>query len=302
MWFKNLRCYRFSSEVTLDAESLAEQMEALRFTPCGSNELSKMGWVSPLGREHKELVHAAEGNFLISLQKEDKLLPSSVVNEMLAEKVAEIEAAESRPVRKKEKEALKENITHQLLPRAFSRYSRVFAYVSLKEQWIVVDSSSSAKAEEVLSLLRKSIGSLPVEPLAGSQAIDAEMTHWLVEGPMPEGLYLGTDAELKEPAEDGAIVRVKNLAMDSDEIKSHLANHMRVNKLAVQWLENLTCMLESDLSIKKLKFTDVVKDTNDDIPSEDAMAKLDADFALMTGEINRFIEDLIKIFKLDDDK
>ena len=47
-----------------------------------------------------------------------------------------------------------------------------------------------------------------------------------------------------------------------------------------------------------MKFFDVLQEQNDDIDSDDVLAKLDADFALMAGEINRLINDLLSEFNV----
>ena len=60
----------------------------------------------------------------------------------------------------------------------------------------------------------------------------------------------------------------------------------------------MSFILCDDLSIKRLKFFDVLQEQNDDIDSDDVLAKLDADFALMAGEINRLINDLLSEFNV----
>jgi len=42
----------------------------------------------------------------------------------------------------------------------------------------------------------------------------------------------------------------------------------------------------------------VLQEQNDDIDSDDVMAKLDADFSLMAGEINRLIVALLNEFSM----
>src|SRR5690606_339560 len=81
MWFKNLCPYRLMEPFELSAEQLEERLAAFAYTPCGSLDMQSRGWVPPLGKHGEQLVHAANGAYLICLQQENKLLPASVVRE-----------------------------------------------------------------------------------------------------------------------------------------------------------------------------------------------------------------------------
>ena len=104
MWFKNIRAYRLTSPFTLSPEQLAGQLAQRAFSPCARSQALALGWVPPLGGEDGELVHAAAGRMLVKLKREEKLLPSTVVRELLEEKVAEIEAGQARKVYRKERQ------------------------------------------------------------------------------------------------------------------------------------------------------------------------------------------------------
>jgi recombination associated protein RdgC len=90
MWFHNLQIYRLPENWGLTAEALAEKLAARPFQPCGSQDMASRGWSSPT--KDDRFVLAVGGHFLIALAVEQKLLPSSVVNEVAADK-----AEASRP-------------------------------------------------------------------------------------------------------------------------------------------------------------------------------------------------------------
>ncbi|MCK2083552.1 recombination-associated protein RdgC [Aeromonas sp. 3925] len=289
MWFKNLQVYRFTRPFDLTTEQLETQLEACAFTPCGSQDISRFGWTRPLGKLGSTLTHAAAGQILICARKEDKILPSSVVKEALAEKIEAVETEQGRALKKKEKEALKEELLHTLLPRAFSRTANTFAWVNPADGLLMVDASSAKKADDMLALLRKSIGSLPVVPVALKNPPEITMTAWLQEGNLPAAFTLEDESELRSAMEYGGIARFKQQDLMTDEVKNHLANDKLVTKLAMNWGERISFLLGDDLAIKRLKFSEDLREQNDDVTSEDPAARLDADFALVTGELAQFI-------------
>ncbi len=289
MWFKNLQVYRFTRPFELTAEQLETQLEACAFTPCGSQDVSRFGWTRPLGKFGSTLTHAAAGQILLCARREDKILPTTVIKEALAEKVEAIEYEQGRPLKKKEKEALKEEIMHTLLPRAFSRTSQTFAWLNPADGLLMVDASSAKKADDVLALLRKSIGSLPVVPVALKNPPEITMTEWLSKSIVPAPFLLEDESELRSAQQHGGIARFKQQDLMTDEVKNHLANDKLVTKLALSWGESISFVLGDDLSIKRLKFSEELREQNDDVTSEDPAARLDADFALVTGELSQFI-------------
>ena len=54
-------------------------------------------------------------------------------------------------------------------------------------------------------------------------------------------------------------------------------------------------MLCDDGSIKRIKFSDTLREQNDDIDKADFAQRFDADFVLMTGELSALIERVIEV-------
>jgi len=296
MWFKNIRAYRLTSPFELSAEQLETQLSGGVFTPCAKSQALSMGWVPPLGDEAELLVHAANGRLLLCLKREEKLLPSTVVREQLEEKVAEIQNEQARKVYRKEKLSLKDEIIQDCLPRAFSRSSRTFAFIDTRSRWIFVDAASASRAEELLNLLRDGIGSFPVMLPQVNNAPSATMTGWLAHQNLPDDFALGEECELREPGEEGGVVRCRGVDLLSEEVETHLNAGKQVARLSLSWDERLSLVMAEDLCLRRLKFSDELLKENDEIPEAELAARLDADFALMSDAVVALQERVIALF------
>ena len=299
MWFKNLYLFRLTQPFSLDHDALNDALAADGFQPVSKITPFSYGWTAPLGRHGDQLCHTVGPYSMICAQKEERLLPSAVINEQLAEKVEEIEAAEARPVRRKERQQLKEELTMTLLPQAFTRSTRTFAYIDRQNGWLVVDVSSAARAEDLIAQLRASAeeaGAALTARLPNTESSPrVMMTQWLRGEDIPAGFELGEEYELQDSDKEGGIVRCRRQDPFSEEIQAHLDAGKQVTKLAMTWRERLEFVVGEDLTVKRLRFTDTVKEELDS-GHEDPAVQFDSDFAFMTLELSKFIDELIAAF------
>lgn len=294
LWFKNLMVYRLSREVSLSADEMEKQLSAFSFTPCGSQDMAKTGWVSPMGSHSDALTHTVNGQIVICARKEEKILPSPVIKQELQAKIERLEGEQHRKLKKTEKDSLKDEVLHSLLPRAFSRFNQTFLWIDTVNDLIMVDAASAKRAEDTLALLRKSLGSLPVVPLTLENPIELTLTEWVRSKELPAGFALMDEAELKAILEDGGVIRCKKQDLFSDEIAVHIEAGKLVTKLALDWQERVQLVLSDDGSLKRLKFSDTLREQNEDIDREDYAQRFDADFILMTSELAALIQNLIE--------
>ncbi len=293
MWFKNLQLFRFLKPCTLTAESLEQQLATHRFHPCGSLELHSVGWIPPLGEETNALVHENNHCLIFAIRRQERILPATVVRDLVNEKIKKIETEQQRTVRGRERKAIKEEALQELIPRAFTRSQETRLYIDLNNQWLLIDAGSQKRAQDITSFLRKTLGSLPIIAPQLIQKVDFVLTDWLRNQQLPPDLVLADACQLVENNIDGASVSCKRQDLHAEEVLKHLEAGKQVSKLALNWQERVSFVIDDAFGLKKLEFLSVEEDEN---PAQDAAEQFDRDFALMNLELAAFLKRLIECF------
>ena len=296
MLFRNLTLFRFPLSLRPKLEKLDKHLDKAALKPLGPLELSSRGFVSPFGRGEDALSHRVGDGLLLTLGGEDKLLPSAVVNEVLAQKVDAVRDRTGRDPGGRERKRLKDEVLTDLLPRAFARPSRVNGYLDLRLGWLVVDTSSRKVAESFVTAVREALGSFPALPVNAESSPRAQLTSWIAGEGVPKGFALGDECELRDPVDAGAVIKCKRQELDSSEVREHLKAGKQGFQLAMVFDEKLSFVLGEDMVVRKLKFLDIAELERDE--RESLRDEIDASFAFMSGELARLLERLTDEFSL----
>lgn len=290
MWFKNLQLYRLTAPWNWTPEQLEEKLAAQAFAPCASGDMESRGWLSP--RDNGMLVHTVNRQLLLQLGSEKKLLPSSVINQVTKARAAELEEQQGfKPGRKQMKE-LKEQVTEELLPRAFSIRRTTRVWVDPVNGWMAIDAASAAKADEVFKLLLKSLDTLPFASLRTERSPQSAMTDWLASDEAPGGFTIDQDTELRAAGESKATVRYVRHTLEAEDVRRHIAAGKQCTRLAMTWNDRVSFVLTDTLTVKRVAPLDVLKENADAATMNDD-ERFDSDFALMSGELAQLLADLV---------
>ena len=71
---------------------------------------------------------------------------------------------------------------------------------------------------------------------------------------------------------------------------------MHVSKVALVWKEAISCVIDDQVAVKRLKFEDVISDKANERNPESKAEQFDADFAIMALELKNFIAALLTAF------
>jgi recombination associated protein RdgC len=289
MFFKNLIVYRLPAKYKLTGEQLTQHLDKHQFAPCGSLEMQSMGFASPTNDDR--LVYASHGQMLLRFVTEKKLLPTAVINEAAQIRAAEFEEQQGfKPGRKQMKE-IKEAVTDDLLPRAFSVKKNTHVWIDTVNGWLVVDAATASAAEDVFGVLVKAIDRFPVKSLRVKHSPAGAMTSWLQTDEAPANFTVDAETELKGTGETKSSVKYVN-ALETKQLQEHIASGKRCTRLAMTWDDKISFVLTDGLVIKKVAPLDILKENYDD--TVDDAGRMEADFALMTGELARMLAAIVE--------
>jgi len=299
MFFRNLTLFRFPTAISPRFGEVDVRLGEHALKPIGPLEMSARGFVSPFGRGDSALSHRIGDALLLTLGMDSKILPASVVNDALAEKLDHIQQSEGRRPGGRERKRVKDEVLVDLLPKAFARKARCSGYLDLGLGWCVIDTSSRKNAEALVSEIRTALESFPAVPVSSTSSARALMTAWIAGGPLPEGFVLGDEVELRDPVDTGAIVKARRQDLESDEVREHLKCGKHAFQVALVFEDRLSFVLGEDLVIRKLKFLDTVTEALEHGDRESQRDEVDAVFALMSGELRILLARLTSVLSLD---
>jgi recombination associated protein RdgC len=291
MWFKNLQIYRLASGWNFTAGQLEEKLALRVLQPCAGMSMQSRGWVSP--RADAQLVYSQERHLLVAIGHEQKLLPASVINQDMQERAVELEARQGYKPGRKQLRDLKDRVTSELLPRAFARRRITRAWINQQAGWLVIDTTVPARAEDLLTLLRETLGEFPATLVEFEQSARSAMTAWLNAGDAPGAFSLHEDCELKAADDSGAAVRYVRHGLDGKDIRAHIAGGKSVTRLGLTWGDRLALVLTEDAMIRRLRFLGI-EGSRDEGSSLSPDDEYDANFALMAGALEPLLADWVQ--------
>ena len=286
MWFKNLMPYQLN-KFNLTPDELESALSENILQSLSGLEVQKSGWVRVKG-EHEPFVHRSGSHLLLKLGTEKKILPAAVIKAAVAVRVRETESQQGYKVGRKQLREIKEAVTDDLIPRAFSVRSYAHVWIDPVGKWLVIDASSISKADEIVSVLLNASDKIGFNLIQTSLSPSTAMTEWLSDGEVPSVFTLDDACEMRAPDSATSKIKYSNLSPDEDEARRHVDSGKTTISQAMSWNDKISFVLTETLQIKKLHPLDMLAESVD--ADLDAF---DADFALMSGEVPALLDDLI---------
>lgn len=294
MWFKQLQLFQLDRSINaVSVNTLAEKLESLSFSPCLPSMPESIGWVPPIDDEDEPLTRSINGFAMLCLQIEEKILPASVIQTALHETTKQIELSENRKIRAREKLSLKDDIVLSLLPRAFSKLTRIYAYIDTQHHWLLLGTAHTKRTEQFISFFKKSMNS-------DIQAIDvknlsSKMTSWLLNKNYPHSFVVENACVLQDAKQENRIIRCKHQNLFAEPILSLVKDGCDVNQLALSWNDHVSFVLSDDFKLSSIQFEDELIAQAKETSPETKLQAFAADFLLMSATFSTLLTDLLAV-------
>ncbi len=277
-------------------EQRAEQDRLEGIPPSG---MANEGWLPVLGKHGSAYCERVNDCLLLRMGQADRILPPSVVNEELERRCDEYRERTGKLPGGRRRRELKEQVMAELMPLAFIRTRSTLAWIDRRRGWLAINTASRATAELVPFRLRVALGSFRVTPPTPMVSPRLELTSWLDGGECPAPWMLGDEAELRDLAEDGAIIRCVRQDLTANEVREHLAVGHHVFRLGLAFSGRVACVLGEDLTLRKIRF--LAEKPVELLEIDDTATALLADFTLQAGDLGLLLDDLATRFAIPHD-
>ena len=299
MWFKNLTVYRMTASWQLSAAQVEEAVSANAQTPIGLTQPVSTGWAPVFDGL---FTHVVNRQILLHFKTEKKVVPSSALKAAVAERVEEVERMTGRKPGKKERREIKDDALLTLLPSALlallpsalATIAQTRVWIDPVNGWIVINTGSQTQAGTIITSLVRSLEKLELQTLHIAKSPAAVMTEWLMNDDAPSNFSIDRACVLKACDETKAVVKYTNSPLTTDNLVEHLRMGKVCQELALTWEDRISFVLTDSFRIKKVRALDLIME--DRAEANDERDAFDADFALMTGEINNLLNALVEAF------
>ena len=294
MWFKQAQLFQLTDSMRYAPTTLIEKLEELIFQDCLPSMPYGAGWVSPVDEEGAPLIQTMNGYVMICLQIEEKILPPIVIRQELAKKIKQIEASENRKISPKEKYVLKDEITATLLPRAFSKLTRIYAYIDTKNHWLILGTANAKKTEQFMSAFKKTFG----DNIAAFQIkkLSAIMTSWLKHQNHSSSFSIEKSCVLQDANHESRIIRCQEQDLFESPIQSLIKDGCEIKQLALNWQDRIDFVLLDNLSLQSIRFKDEIIEQVKEMEAGTKQQQFNADFLIMTETLDGLLKDLLDSF------
>ncbi|MEL7185865.1 MAG: recombination-associated protein RdgC [Pseudomonadota bacterium] len=293
--FRNVRFFRLEGDWPNSETAVSKRLSGSAFKPCGPLTERSSGWIAIDPDNDDALTRRVNGADLLKLRSQSRVLPHAAIAEELEVRIEEYQSRMQEKPSASEKRRMKAETRDELLPKAMLKSERILGYVDLKEKILAVDAAQETKAERFLLHLRAPFDDVQIIPLQFGKPV-GDLLNKIFFGNAPSRFALGRECRMQDAADVGSKVRWTEFDLSDNSIRDHVANGMRLTHLAIIYDNILSCVVDENGVLTKVRFLGM-DDAGDEHPDDAnaALSRQDAEFVLMTGTLRHMLADFRKL-------
>ncbi len=257
----------FFEDVFVDALSL--QAVSIGFTPREDDFVQNDG---------ANLVDEFTGGVAFTVRVDQKIVPGSVVKAEVDRRAKLIEREQGRKPGKKERSMIKLDVIDSFLPHALVRTTRITCYHHTATNFLIVPTTSKALAQQVVSLLVNSVGSVKTTTINVADVkggLTQRLKQWL-GGDL--GAFGGLDPRAEvvlEQDERKVSVKMSDLASAGRALNEALDSHFTVKSLGLSFADDVELKLTDDFRMRGIWNPSAVEEEDQEFDTFAAAATIE---------------------------
>jgi recombination associated protein RdgC len=296
MWLKQFQAFQISFDFE---KNLAPHLSNHMLTPCPAHSRMTHGWKT---FSNQQLSQSINGYSMCLFGKEERILPSAVVQNLMEKKVQDLDNARGYPMKRHEKQQLKQDIEFDLLPKAFCIQKKQIILFDSKRQRMYLEATSPQQIEMILAFIHKTIGqSIDISPLAPKEDVVKLWQKWLVNSDaLPHYLTLSDKIQWIDSDNQRKQIRCQGYDWEDDSANDWLEKGLLPQEVSFIWRDALQFTLNSKFTFKAIKALPSLQEELDanEIDNEDELTNL----LLIGHTYQQLLDDFCDLTKITQSK
>lgn len=286
MWLKQFQTFHISFNFEKDLEPhLSEHI----LQACPPHTRMSFGWKTFANQELSQSIHDYH---LCLFGKEERILPSAVIQNLLDKKTLELNQNRGYPVKRHEKQQLKQDLEFEMLPKAFCVQKKVGLLFDSKRQRLYIESTSPQQIEMILAFIHKTIGQgIEITQISAKDDLLELWMGWLFNRKnLPHFLELSDRMQWVDSDNHRKQIRCQGYDWEEDSVNDWLKKGLIPQELSFTWREKLQFSLTPKFIFKRVQALPSLQEELDanEIDSQDELSNL-----LMIGHLyQQLLDDL----------
>ena len=295
---KSASFYRCSDKFTFDADVVNNAFAQFAHEDIGKASRYSAGFITD---EDTGYLRQIGLRYFFRIRTQEKVISNREITRRLTLRVSEIEQEQNRQVFRSEREQLKDDIISKMMPDRDINDVIVMGWFEPGAKILAVEVGNNKRADELISLIRHALGSLPAHIPAVQSSPSSLLTHWVkTDDDVPAWLQLVNSCSLYDPNDKHKVShrQPRGTELDTTQLQTYLDVGYVVSSLGVVFAESLECVVGEAFLFRQIKLTTVREErfAKEHEDSEDATAIRCSTWFLFSELLTRMVEHLIKAY------